>query len=753
MEKDTIARVAVGLPLTTIFSYKIPERLAPLVRKRIRVLVPFGPRRIVGYVVETTNEIDLKYKDKLKDVIQVLDKDAVISQKLMDLTRWISEYYLAPWGEVIKAALPKGLERLKPKYEKHLSLIKNFTEEEIKEKFSRSPKQRQVIRLLVNGEIAYKELGEEIKNISGVVNALHKNKIIKIIHKAVNRNPLSHIEEEAGQKIPKTLNEEQDKALQEISESINACNHRIYLLHGITGSGKTEVYMQAISKTLSMGKEVIYLVPEISITPQLIQRLKSRFGDKVALLHSTLSDGERFDEWRRIRDGKAKVAVGPRSAIFAPFPNLGMIVVDEEHEYSYKQDESPRYHARDAAIKLGEISQAIVILGSATPSIETYFRAKQGKYVYLSLPNRVGNRQLPEIDIIDMRVKDTDIPKRTVISGILRGEIENCLLKKEQVFLFLNRRGTASFLQCKECGHTFYCKNCSVSLTFHAAEKLNRCHYCDYHVPVPDTCPECKGIKINYTGTGTQKIEDDCCRLFPTARILRMDRDTTRTKHAYHMIFKKIEKREVDILIGTQMIAKGHDFPFVTLVGVVAADLSLNIPDFRSGERTFQLMTQVAGRSGRGDLTGKAVVQTYNPNNDILKHGKNYDYKNFAEREIEWRERLGYPPYSKMVGIKIESTNEEAVKEIALLFGKSLAKKIGKKGREKSKYPSADFLGPARSLLYKIKNVYRWQIILKGPTPEPLKEIIQKMKTEFSGSLLKKTKVKIKYDIDPINLL
>ncbi len=513
------------------------------------------------------------------------------------------------------------------------------------------------------------------------------------------------------------------------------------------------LHMKSISEVLSLWKEVIYLVPEIAITPQLIQRLKSRFGDKVALLHSTLSDGERYDEWRRIRDRKAKVAVGPRSAIFAPFANLGMIVVDEEHEYSYKQDESPCYHARDAAITLGEISQAIVILGSATPSLESYYQAKKGKYVYLTLPNRVENRRLPEIEIVDMRVKNTDIPKRTVISGILKEEIENCLVKNEQVFLFLNRRGTASFLQCRECGHTFYCQNCSVCLTFHSAEKLNRCHYCDYHVKVSDTCPDCKGTKINFSGIGTQKIEEDCRKFFPNARILRMDRDTTRTKHAYYNIFKKIEKREVDILIGTQMIAKGHDFPFVTLVGVVAADLSLNIPDFRSGERTFQLITQVAGRSGRGDLPGKAVVQTYNPNNDIIKHGKNYSYENFAAREIEWRERLGYPPYTKMVGIKLESVNEEAVNEIAVKFGKSLAKIIGKKGRGKTEYPAVDFLGPARSLLYKIKNVYRWQIILKGPVPEPLKEIIQKMKIEFTGSLLKKTRVKIKYDIDPINLM
>lgn len=753
MKKDTIARVAVEVPLTTVFSYRVPPNLLPLIQKRMRVLVPFGPRRVIGYVVDITDEIEPELKGKLKDIVQVLDKTPVISERLMDLTRWIAGYYLAPWGEVIKAALPAGLKKLKPKYEKSLSLMKPITEEEIKEKFSRSPKQQQVIRFLQSGEAWLSDINREIKNSSSVVNVLHKKGTIKVIMKEVKRNPLSNVEEEESQKIPKELNQYQDKAFKEISTGIEKGDHKVYLLHGITGSGKTEVYMQSITEVLSRGKEVIYLVPEIAITPQLIQRLKSRFGDEIALLHSTLSGGERYDEWRRIRDGKARVAVGPRSAIFAPFPNLGMIIVDEEHEYSYKQDESPCYHARDAAIKLGELSDGIVILGSATPSLESYHLAKQGKYVYLSMPNRVGNQSLPEITIVDMRVKGTDIPKRTVISGILKEAIENCILKNEQVFLFLNRRGSASFIQCRECGHTFYCENCSVCLTFHTSDKLNRCHYCDYHVKAPDICPECKGIKINFSGIGTQKIEEDCRRLFPNARVFRMDRDTTRTKNAYYEIFKKIEKREVDILIGTQMIAKGHDFPFVTLVGVVAADMSLNIPDFRSGERTFQLITQVAGRSGRGDLTGKAIVQTYSPNNDIIKHGRNYDYENFAKREFEWREMLGYPPFKKMVGIKLESLNEDAVKEIALLFGKKLGRIIQKNSGGKSKAPAADFLGPARSLLYKIKNVFRWQIILKGRDADFLKEIVQIMKKEFPGSLSKKVGVKIKYDIDPINLL
>lgn len=753
MDKPAIARVVVGLPLTTVFSYKIPEKLIPQIQKGMRVLVPFGPRKITGYVVETTNEVEFEYKDKLKEIIKVLDKVPIINEKLLCLTGWIAEYYLAPWGEVIKAALPAGLERVKPKYEKYLSLNKFYSEKELKEKFNKSPKQQEVIRSLLNGKVLYKKLSYEIKNLSSVVNVLHKNSIIKIDLKEVNRNPLSHIEVDESQRIPKELNSEQYKAFNEISDGIKADQYKVYLLHGITGSGKTEIYMQSISETLIRGKDVIFLVPEIAITPQLIQRFKTRFGDKVALLHSALSEGERYDEWRRIRVGKARIAVGPRSAIFAPFTSLGMIIVDEEHEYSYKQDESPCYHARDAAIKLGEISNAIVILGSATPSLETYYQAKQGKIIYLTLSKRVKNQSLPEIEIVDMRVKDTNIPKRAVISRKLKEEIENCILKKEQVFLFLNRRGTASFLQCRECGYTFYCRNCSVCLTFHAVERLNRCHYCDYSVSAPDICPECKGTKISFSGIGTQRIEEDCRRLFPEARIFRMDRDTTRTKNAYYHIFNKIKKREIDILIGTQMIAKGHDFPFVTLVGVIAADLSLNIPDFRSGERTFQLITQVAGRSGRGSLSGKAIVQTYNPNHDILKQSKNYDYKNFAEREIHWREMLGYPPFTKMIGIKLESLNEEAVKDIAAKFGKILTKIVSKKGRGKTKYPAVDFLGPAKSLLYKIKNTYRWQIILKGLRMDPLKEIVQKMKEEFSKSMLKKAGVKIKYDIDPINLM
>ncbi len=754
MNQADIARIIVELPLSTIFSYKIPEKLIPSIQTGVKVLIPFGPRKIVGYVIGTSNEIEPEIEDKLKEIIEVLDEVPVINERLIDLTRWIAEYYLAPWGEVIKTALPKVLGRTKPKLEKFLSLSKSFSDNEIKEKFSRSPVKEKLIRLLLGKkEVSYKKLNCEIKNLSNAARFLEEKQIIKISYRETNRNPLSHIEEDQSQKAPQKLLEGQDKAFKEILNGIEAGGHKVYLLHGITGSGKTEVYMQAISETLSRGKEAIFLVPEIAITPQLIQRLKARFGNKVALLHSTLSGGERYDEWRRIRDGKAKVAVGPRSAIFAPFPNPGIIIVDEEHEYSYKQDESPCYHARDTAIKLAEISDSIVILGSATPSLESYYHAKKGKYVYLSLPERAGNRPLPEMEIVDMRVRNTNIPKRTAISKILKEEIEKRLLKKEQVFLFLNRRGTASFLQCRECGYTFYCRNCSVSLTFHAADSLNRCHYCDYHVLVPDVCPECKGIKISFSGIGTQKIEEDCLRLFPKTRVFRMDKDSTRTKNAYYHIFKKVKDREIDILIGTQMIAKGHDFPFVTLVGVVAADLSLNIPDFRSGERTFQLITQVAGRSGRGDLAGKAIIQTYNPNHDILRHGKNNDYNKFALREIEWRERLGYPPYTKMVGIKLGSSEEEAVKDIAVKFGKSLKKIVGKKRKGKAEYNLVDFLGPARSLLYKIKNVYRWQIILKGPSMDSLKEIIQKMKKEFNKSLLKKARVKIKYDIDPVNLM
>lgn len=754
MKQTTFARVVVGLPLFTIFSYKIPEKLILSTRQGVRVLIPFGPRRIVGYVVGTSNEIDPEIKEKLKEIIEVLDPSPIISKRLIDLTRWIAEYYLAPWGEVIKAALPATIGKTKPKFEKYLSLNKSFTDSEIKETFRRSPVKEKLVRLLLaKGETAYTKLSLEINNLSGIARSLEKSQIVKIILKATNRNPLSHIEEDKSHKTPKKLFPGQHRAFEEILNGIKAGLHRVYLLHGITGSGKTEVYMQAISETLARGKEAIFLVPEIAITPQLIQRLKARFGDKIALLHSTLSGGERYDEWRRIRDGKAKVAVGPRSAIFAPFPNPGLIIIDEEHENSYKQDENPCYHARDAAIRLAEISNAIVILGSATPALETYYHAMKQKYVYLELPERAGNLPLPEIETVDMRVPNTNIPKRTVISGRLNEEIVKRLLKKEQVFLFLNRRGTASFMQCRECGYTFHCRNCSVSLTYHAADSLNRCHYCDYHARVPDTCPECKGFKINFSGIGTQKIEEDCRRLFPTARILRMDRDTTRTKNAYYNIFKKVREREIDILIGTQMIAKGHDFPFVTLVGVVAADLSLNIPDFRSGERTFQLIIQVAGRSGRGGIPGKAIVQTYNPNNDILKLAKNNDYKKFALREIEWRKRLGYPPFTKMVSIKFGSPEEEAVKDIAVKFGKSLKKAIGKKVKGNPKYNGAEFLGPAKSLLYKIKNVYRWQIILKGPDLDSLREIIEKIKKEFNKNSLKKVGVKVKYDIDPVNLM
>jgi len=751
MKQALIARIIVELPLGTLFSYKIPEKIAPYIKKGVRVLIPFGPRKIAGYVIEATNENNSKFDGKLKEIIQVLDEVPVLNENLICLTRWMADYYLSPWGGVIKAALPTGLRKSKPKYEKFLSLERILSETEINERFRKSPKQQKVLRLLQNKEVPFRELSAAIKNLSPVAQSLHKNRVIKIVLKEVNRNPLSHIEEDPSQKIPKKLTADQFKAFNEIRNGIQKDGHKVYLLHGITGSGKTEVYMQAISETISKGKEAIFLVPEIAITPQLIQRFKARFGNMVALMHSAMSDGERHDEWRRMRDKKAKVAVGPRSAIFAPFSNPGLIIVDEEHEYSYKQDESPCYHARDTAIKLAEITNSIVVLGSATPSLETYYKCKEGKYVYLSLGERVGKQPLPEIEVVDMRVQSTNMPKRTAISKKLREEIENRLLKKEQVFLFLNRRGAASFLQCKECGYTFYCRSCSVSLTYHSAENLNRCHYCNYYASVPDYCPDCKGTKISLSGIGTQKIEQDCLRLFPDAKIFRMDKDTTRHKNAYYSIFKKIQDRQIDILIGTQMIAKGHDFPFVTLVGVVAADLSLNIPDFRSGERTFQLITQVAGRAGRGNLAGKAIIQTYNPNHDIIKHGKNADYCAFAMREFEWRKMLGYPPYKRLANIKLESLNEETLKEVAVKYGKSLGKVIGKKLRQKAKYGDTDFLGPSKALLYKIKKVYRWQIILKGSHMNFIKEIVKIMKMEFTERELKKRGVKIKYDIDAFN--
>ncbi|MBI5183210.1 MAG: primosomal protein N', partial [Nitrospinae bacterium] len=768
------------------------------------VLVPFGRRRIIGYVVGVSDHV--KEGLKIKEIINLLDEEDVISNEMLRLTKWIADYYFSSWGEVIKAALPNM--DIRPRVKRYVRLKEETIDEGVIESLiQRAPRQADILRILKDGEIVLTDLRKRVICRPSSLRSLEDKGIITIYNKEIMRIPhgysdiQSHLsiippdEEDAlilklkdhsqeetlvptqsaqrGRRIGsppppsplwgegkgegvfaegwKDLDANQKNVLERITKRISEGQFTTFLLHGITGSGKTEIYARSIAKALEVKKEAIFLVPEISLTPQLVWRFKALFGDRIALLHSGISPGERYDEWRRIKSRGADIVVGARSAIFAPFERIGVIIVDEEHDTSYKQDESPRYNARDVAVVRGRISGAVVILGSATPSIEAFYNSRIGRYEYLSLPERVGKRAMPRVEVVDMKKEGN---KREVFSQRLKEAIEDRLLKGEQTFLFLNRRGTASFLQCRECGFVLMCPNCSLSLTYHGKIKRMLCHYCNYSISAPSMCPDCNGYRIDRFGIGTQELEERVKGLFPTAVVARMDRDTTRVRDGYVEILKRLRRGEIDILIGTQMIAKGHDFPLVTLVGVIHADASLNIPDFRSGERTFQLITQVAGRSGRGDREGEVIIQTYHPHHYIIQYASSYDFNEFYKGEITFREDLNYPPFVKMIGIMIESDKEKIVEKISNELGKIIERGIKSHNSRRPKGKDGiivEMLGPARAFIYKIRNRYRRQIILKGKEIGPLRSVLYNGMEYLDKS--KRGGVRINIDVDPVHLV
>ena len=543
-----------------------------------------------------------------------------------------------------------------------------------------------------------------------------------------------------------TFTPEQQKIFKQLNFAIEAEKFESFLLHGVTGSGKTEVYIRCIQRVLEKGKTAIMMVPEISLTPQTVARFRQRFGDRVAILHSGLSQTERYLEWKKIRDGKVSIAVGARSAVFAPFKNLGMIVIDEEHDSSYKQDSNPRYHARDTAVMRAQSLNAVVLMGSATPSLESVQNTRLGKYNYLSLGNRIGERMLPIVSLVDMRRERKEFKNFALLSGILRSAIRDRLSRKEQVFLFLNRRGTARFVFCPDCGYVLECAHCSVTLTFHGKEDRLLCHYCNFTARMPGHCVECHGAVIRFSGFGTQKLEEEVRKLFPDAQITRLDRDTPRGRASFVTMHRNMNAGKIDILIGTQMITKGHDFPNVTLVGVVHADLALNIPDFRSCERAFQLLTQVAGRAGRGEVPGKVIIQTNNPDHYMFEFVREHDANAFNEKELKLRGQLNYPPFTRLIAVEIVSTNESLGKRTAEKLGRALAQQtIRQKGVE--------ILGPSKAALYQIQNKFRWHLILRGQNMQTLQGILadsqelNELKSSSSG------KLKLSIDVDPFNLL
>ena len=626
-------------------------------------------------------------------------------------------------------------------------------------------KHAEILQLLLDegAPLATAGLTKQVNASISLLHTLERRGFVHITRAQAVRNPLSS--EPIASTQPLDLNSAQSMAFAEIqnilarhtmdaSSGSAAESSPTFLLHGVTGSGKTEVYMQAMTEILGSGKSVIALVPEISLTPQAASRFVGRFGERVALLHSRLSDGERYDQWHRIQKGEADIVIGPRSAVFAPVKDLGMLIIDEEHSESYKSDNVPRYHAREVAQKRGELANCPVLLGSATPSLESFHRAKNGSYRLLSLPDRVLDRKMPDVHIVDMR---TELKKgnRTIFSDILRSSIQERLERQEQIILFLNRRGHSTYVFCRTCGYVERCENCSISLTFHFETKRLVCHHCGDKRPTHPTCPQCSSPAIRYFGLGTEAVEQEVRKTFPQARVKRFDADSTTRKNAHQQILRAFEQQEIDILIGTQMVSKGLDFPNVTLVGVIAADTSLNLPDFRASEQTFSLLTQVAGRSGRAELEGKVVIQTYMPDHYCISAAQNHDYLGFYAQEVEARGVLRYPPFSHVGTLLLRGTDEKQVEEAAHAVRDQLQvwqTDPAPAAQSDEREADVDILGPAPAPLSKIEGKFRWHFLLRSSSVERISQLLKHL-TDEPPVAIKSNAIEFVIDIDPTSIL
>ncbi len=812
--------VALPVPVRQTFTYRIPTGVGDLIKIGTRVTVPFGKRRLTGYAVSLSRDFDESLKieeSKLKNVIELLDDEPLLTEEIIQLTKWTSNYYLSSWGEVLKASLPAGINatieeivKITPLGKDEASTLKNRktapsnillqlskrnkpSVRELKKQFGTpkatrairslekrklieryhqtlptkvQPKRRKFVRLLSNnrneekdkplsethkkilsflrennGEALFTDVIEKADVGASPINTLAKRGFLEVSVKEIFRDPL------ADSKIPEikdlVLTDEQELVLNKIDSSIKKEKFETFLLHGVTGSGKTEVYIRAMKKVLSRGKSALMLVPEIALTPVFSKRLRAVFGKGVAILHSSLSAGERFDEWRRIRRGDAKVVIGTRSAVFAPLENLGLVVVDEEHDGSYRQHEMPFYNGRDVAIVRANFANAVVVLGSATPALETFHNSKTNKYKYLSLPNRIGNRPLAKAELIDMRKVFAAAGKDLIFSPQLLKSIEETHLRGEQSIILLNRRGFSQFVLCRNCGETMKCQNCDITLTYHRQKQKLICHYCDHQEKVPENCPECESHFLYFMGEGTEQIEKLLRQKFPKLTISRVDRDTTKRKRELENILSDFSDGKIDMLVGTQMLAKGHDFHNVTLVGVISVDLGLSLPDFRSAERTFQLLTQVAGRAGRGDLAGRVLIQTYYPEHYALIHSQAQNYDAFYAEEVEFRRKMHYPPFTALCGILIKSKNYGYALDTARILRTCLDS------------ANADgnciILGPAPASLPRLKGEYRIQILIKSEGRKTLREALNKAVAIAESKNCDMRTVFIK--IDPINLL
>ncbi len=739
-----IARVTLELSLRKEFDYLIPAEMAGRVEVGSRVQVPFGNRKVLGCV---TALVDHSEYATLKPILKIIGAQTLVTPRVLALARWLGDYYCCSPEAALKSVLPEAVRREQASWKERLYVRARSFHGTLPKL---SKRQKEIWNVVEERrELPLQELLELADTTAATVRRLEDIGLVSIAPAISERDPYGH--EQILPSFPLPLNDPQKAALKQVVAALDSANTAtpngqppVFLLYGVTGSGKTEVYLQAIAHTLEQGKGAIVLVPEISLTPQTVERFKARFSSGpqptlVAVLHSHLSTGERHDEWHKIRQGRARIVIGARSAIFAPVEPLGLVIVDEEHEHTYKQEETPRYHARDVAVMRARMEGAVVVLGSATPSLESFFNCQRGKYRLLELPIRADEKKMPIVRIVDMRHATRKGGGPPVFSPQLREALTARLERGEQSILFLNRRGYSSSLQCPKCGYVAGCPNCSISLTYHRKEERLCCHICGHTAPVPAVCPqpECRNPAIRYAGLGTQRVEETLHRLFPNARVERMDSDTLKRKEDYRRALGDFRAGKIDILLGTQMIAKGLHFPNVTLVGIVFADMALHQPDFRAAERTFQLLTQVAGRAGRGDVEGEVFVQAFTPFHPAIQFARRHDFRGFYEEEIHFRRQLQYPPFGRIALLTLRGRNEDKVK-----FSAEHVK------RELEKIPGVVLRGPAPSPLLRAETFYRYQIMLRTQQmPQTSRRL-----AEITQALVLPDETELAIDIDPVDM-
>lgn len=727
--------------LDRIFQYHVPEELKSQLQIGMQVNFPFGMgnRLMKGYVVGFAEETDYPL-DKIKELSGIVEGSVRAESQLIAMAGWMRETYGSTMNQALKTVLPVK-QKVAQKQNRKLALqISREEGEALLNEFLRKnhrAKARLMAALLDEEKLDCKKAAEGLKISSSVIKKFEEQGILRMESETLYRNPFAGHFAKKEQNV--VLNEEQKTAVEGIWADYERGIRKTYLLHGVTGSGKTEVYMELISRVIADGKQAIVLIPEIALTFQTVMRFYERFGERVSVMHSRLSDGERYDQFMRAKEGGIDVMIGPRSALFTPFSQIGVIIIDEEHESSYKSENVPRYHAREAAVFRAKLCGASVILGSATPSMESYYRAQSGEYGFYRLTGRIGKAALPEVSVVDLRMELRE-GNRSIFSRKLKSAMEERFQKRQQMMLFLNRRGWSGFVSCRSCGKAIKCPHCDVTLSLHNDGML-KCHYCGYETGMPAACPSCGSKYISGFRAGTQQIEKEVKRIFPQAKVLRMDYDTTRTKESYEQILTAFGKGEADVLVGTQMIVKGHDFPNVTLVGVLAADISLYGADYRASERTFQILTQAVGRAGRGETKGEAVIQTYMPEHYSIQTASKQDYEEFYWQEMLYRNLMGYPPAFSMLGIYLSSTNEELLEKQAQILGACI---------RKGEVEGLTVVGPADAALSKKNDVYRKVIYLKHEREAVLLGVKNELEKEMEKEAVWQ-KIYVQFDYNPLN--